>query len=275
MIRTPPCAFRISGGSLEASWRWPWAPRSRALSSPGKCMRSPMIHWRWGWSAWPRPRPSSGSRFTPGTSRTSWIAAGSRWSRWRCCWLSAAALAAASGLLLRHGRPAGWIRWTIYAVIVVCGAARSFLLPARNALGADLVPRPLYPSAVAWRTGIWQVAAVSGPALGGILYAWVGPTVSYAIAAVLMAVALGAVARIRVAPRTQPARPEPLLASVRGGPGVPADEADLPGRDHPGPAGGAVRRGGRDPARSSPSRSCGSARRGWAPCAPRPPSAPW
>ncbi len=130
---------------------------------------------------------------------------------------SAAALAAASGLLLRHGRPAGWIRWTIYAVIVVCGAARSFLLPARNALGADLVPRPLYPSAIAWRTGIWQVAAVSGPALGGILYAWVGPTISYAIAAVLMAVALSAVARIRVAPRTQPARPEPLLASVRAG----------------------------------------------------------
>ncbi|MES1166141.1 MAG: MFS transporter [Verrucomicrobiota bacterium] len=130
---------------------------------------------------------------------------------------SAAALAAASRLLLRHGHPAAWIRWTIYAVVVVCGAARSFLLPARNALGADLVPRPLYPSAVAWRTGIWQVAAVSGPALGGILYAWVGPTVSYAIAAVLMALALGAVARIRTAPRTTPARPEPLLASVRAG----------------------------------------------------------
>ena len=50
----------------------------------------------------------------------------------------------------------------IYAIIVVCGVARSFLLPARNALGADLVPRALFPSAVAWRTGIWQVAAVTG-----------------------------------------------------------------------------------------------------------------
>ncbi|HVT07283.1 MAG TPA: MFS transporter [Polyangia bacterium] len=130
---------------------------------------------------------------------------------------AAVALAAASGLLLGRGRPAAWIRWTIYAVIVVCGAARSFLLPARNALGADLVPRPLYPSAVAWRTGIWQVAAVSGPALGGILYAGVGPTASYAIASILMAVALSAVARIRVPPRPGPARAEPLLASVRAG----------------------------------------------------------
>ncbi|HXJ18833.1 MAG TPA: MFS transporter [Polyangia bacterium] len=131
--------------------------------------------------------------------------------------LSAVALAVGSRLFLRSGHPGAWIRWTIYAVIVVCGAARSFLLPARNALGADLVPRPLFPSAVAWRTGVWQVAAVSGPALGGLLYAWVGPTASYAIAAFLMAVAFVAIARIRGAPRPPAARGESLVASVRAG----------------------------------------------------------
>src|SRR5262245_26656000 len=68
-----------------------------------------------------------------------------------------------------------WIRSGIYAVIAVCGAARSFLLPARNALAAEVVPRPLFARAVAWRTGVWQVAAVTGPAVGGVLYAWVGP----------------------------------------------------------------------------------------------------
>ena len=130
---------------------------------------------------------------------------------------SAAALAVASRYFLRNAHPGAWIRWTIYAVIVVCGAARSFLLPARNALGADLVPRPLFPSAVAWRTGVWQVAAVSGPALGGLLYAWVGPTASYAIAALLMAVAFVAVACIRVAVRPPAARSESLVASVRAG----------------------------------------------------------
>ena len=131
--------------------------------------------------------------------------------------VAAAALAVASAVFLRQGRTGPWIRWTIYAVIVVCGAARSFLLPARNALGADLVPRPLYPSAVAWRTGIWQVAAVSGPALGGILYASVGPTTSYTIAALLMGVSLVAVALIQVPTRTTAARTEPLWASVRAG----------------------------------------------------------
>jgi MFS family permease len=131
--------------------------------------------------------------------------------------LCASTLAVTSWLFLARGQSGGWIRWTIYAVIVVCGAARSFLLPARNALGADLVPRPLFPSAVAWRTGIWQVAAVTGPALGGLLYAWVGATSSYAIAAGLMAISLVTVARIDAPVRQKVARAEPLVASVRAG----------------------------------------------------------
>lgn len=108
-------------------------------------------------------------------------------------------------------------RLGVYAIIVGCGVARSFLLPARNALSAEVVPRPLYASSVAWRTGIWQVAAVSGPAVGGVLYAWVGPTTSYLVAASLMAFAFGAVARVRVvAPRVRTARSN-LLSSVREG----------------------------------------------------------
>jgi MFS family permease len=134
--------------------------------------------------------------------------------------LCAVGLAVASALLFTpgRGRPGALIQGVIYAIIVVCGAARSFLLPARNALGADLVPRPLFPSAVAWRAGIWQVAAVSGPAIGGILYAAVGPTRSYAIAAALMAVSFVTVARIRAPARPPSARSDaPLIASVRQG----------------------------------------------------------
>ncbi|HVX95347.1 MAG TPA: MFS transporter [Polyangia bacterium] len=108
-------------------------------------------------------------------------------------------------------------RLGVYAIIVGCGVARSFLLPARNALASEVVPRPLYASSVAWRTGIWQVAAVSGPAVGGVLYAWVGPTASYLVAASLMAFAFGAVARVRVvAARARTVRSD-LLTSVREG----------------------------------------------------------
>jgi len=129
-------------------------------------------------------------------------------------------LAVASALLFApgRGRPGALIQGVIYAIIVVCGAARSFLLPARNALGADLVPRALFPSAVAWRAGTWQVAAVAGPALGGIFYAWVGPTRSYVIAGALMATSLVTVWRIRAPERPPSGRSEAaLVASVREG----------------------------------------------------------
>jgi MFS family permease len=131
----------------------------------------------------------------------------------------AAGLGVASVMFFDRGgpRPSVLIQAIIYGVIVVCGAARSFLLPARSALGADLVPRELFPSAVAWRTGTWQVAAVAGPALGGICYVAVGPTGSYGIAAALMAASLFTVARIRAPARPAPERSEALVASVREG----------------------------------------------------------
>jgi MFS family permease len=130
----------------------------------------------------------------------------------------AALLAALSFLVQARGAPAAWIHWGIYAVIVACGAARSFLLPARNALAAEVVPRHLQGRAVAWRSGVWQVAAVGGPALGGWLYAWLGPTGSYGVAAAMMAVGFTAVLRVEL-PRSLEARAATgsLLASVREG----------------------------------------------------------
>ena len=59
----------------------------------------------------------------------------------------------------------------IYSVIVVSGLARAFLQPARQALSAEFVPRHLFSNSITWRSGSWQLAAVLGPALGGVLYA--------------------------------------------------------------------------------------------------------
>jgi MFS family permease len=76
-----------------------------------------------------------------------------------------------------------------YAVIFVSGIARSFAQPARQAMGAELVDRSLYPNAVAWRSSTWQFAAVAGPALGGLIYGFASPRVAYIADALLMAVA--------------------------------------------------------------------------------------
>ena len=56
----------------------------------------------------------------------------------------------------------------IYGVVFVSGLARSFLQPARTALGAEIVPRETYTNAITWRSSLWQFAAVVGPAAGEV-----------------------------------------------------------------------------------------------------------
>jgi MFS family permease len=92
--------------------------------------------------------------------------------------------AAAVILLVYTLRPevlAGGRVWPIYAVVFVSGVARSFLQPARTALGAEIVPRETYANAVAWRSSLWQFGAVVGPALGGVLYGFSGALAAYAV----------------------------------------------------------------------------------------------
>jgi MFS family permease len=84
----------------------------------------------------------------------------------------------------------------IYTVVCVSGLARSFLQPARTALGAEIVPRETYTNAITWRSSLWQFAAVIGPAAGGMIYGFSGPRLAYIVESVLCAIALGLFARI-------------------------------------------------------------------------------
>jgi MFS family permease len=104
-----------------------------------------------------------------------------------------------------------------YSVILVSGIARSFLQPARQALGAEIVPRPLYPNAVAWRSSTWQTAAMMGPALGGLLYGFGSARVAYVVDAVLMIVALVSFASIAYERRPSIASEDSIAESLKVG----------------------------------------------------------
>jgi len=108
---------------------------------------------------------------------------------------------------------------TIYGVIAVTGVCRSFLQPARTILTAEIVPRDLLPAAVSWRSGLWQIAAVTGPALGGALYAGFGARVAYAVAAALLLGAVLAWLRMAAHPATMavPPRRAAMLNSLKEG----------------------------------------------------------
>jgi len=125
---------------------------------------------------------------------------------------------------LGHPAPIGTVPLTapvrvraIYSVIVVSGIARAFLQPARQALSAELVPRTLYSNAITWRSGSWQLAAVLGPALGGLLYAVGGITLSYAVDAVLMAFAVLVLIQVRHTSPPRERHNEPMRVAILGG----------------------------------------------------------
>lgn len=125
--------------------------------------------------------------------------------------LCSAALVALTSLgLIRAGTA-----WLVYAVIFVSGIARSYLQPTRTALAADLVPRELYINSITWRSSTWQTAAVLGPAVGGLLVAAGGPWLAYGVAAVLLALAWGALLRVSPQPQQHP-KPMPDGSGLAG-----------------------------------------------------------
>lgn len=107
--------------------------------------------------------------------------------------------------------------WPIYVVIFLSGIARSFLQPARSALGAELVPRDLYPNAVTWRSSTWQFATVVGPAIGGLVYGFGSAPAAYGVDAAIMAIAVVSLAAMRHSPRPTAASTESFLESLTTG----------------------------------------------------------
>lgn len=72
--------------------------------------------------------------------------------------------------------------WSLYAILTLDAIVGSLGRPARSALVPRIVPRELFPNAVAWNTSMFQLAGVVGPGVGGFIVATSIPA-AYAIAA--------------------------------------------------------------------------------------------
>ncbi|HEY4076419.1 MAG TPA: MFS transporter [Rhizomicrobium sp.] len=70
--------------------------------------------------------------------------------------------------------------WMFYAVLVLFGAARGFAGPSGSSLLPFLVPPERLSKSMAFSSSFFTAAVISGPALGGFLYA-LGPVPVYSI----------------------------------------------------------------------------------------------
>ncbi|MEQ8397011.1 MFS transporter [Thalassobaculum sp.] len=103
----------------------------------------------------------------------------------------------------------------ILAVLVLHGAARSFYHTASQAILPNLVPRTLFPSAIAYSSSASKAAQLLGPALGGLLIAWTGNGVYWTTLALF---ATAGVCAAAISARLKVQAREPFsLATVLGG----------------------------------------------------------
>jgi MFS family permease len=79
--------------------------------------------------------------------------------------------------------------WPVFAVLVLFGSARAFMMPASQAILMNLVPADSFSKAVALGSSGFQLAVIAGPALGGLLYLG-GPQTVYATVVLLLALAV-------------------------------------------------------------------------------------
>ena len=110
-----------------------------------------------------------------------------KWHRGRIFAVCMLVQAAVALLLVMTNHSSSTTRELILGLSVLLGVARAFQMPAQQALLPLLVPQALLQRAIALGSSGLQVAIISGPALGGLIYANGASTV-YACSGVMLLV---------------------------------------------------------------------------------------
>jgi len=119
--------------------------------------------------------------------------------------------AVAEGWLPFHGV------WPIYAAVAMTGMVRAFLSPIYNALFARVLERHQFARGAGLGSVVFQAGMVVGPALGGLLVAWGGKSLSYGVAVVAALAALGCLATLRVSEPVHSGPAAPIFKSIAEG----------------------------------------------------------
>ncbi|MDQ3019561.1 MAG: MFS transporter [Bacteroidota bacterium] len=88
----------------------------------------------------------------------------------------------------------------MYSAIFISGIGRGFSAPSFFAFVSQLVPKETLPNAVTWNTTSWQTGAVSGPAIGGLLYGFIGPANTYVTILIFWIISIFLILPIRKKP---------------------------------------------------------------------------
>jgi MFS family permease len=105
----------------------------------------------------------------------------------------------------------------IYLVVMISGVSRAFLYPSIIAMMSQLIPRSLYTNASTWNSTMWHIAAITGPALGGLIYGFFGVRVAYLSVLFFLLLALTLLGFVKSRPMTQFVAGETLYQRLSSG----------------------------------------------------------
>ncbi len=74
----------------------------------------------------------------------------------------------------------------LFVGVFISGIARSFVQPASFALNGKIVPRAQMPAASSWLISAFQIGAVTGPAIAGLVYGGYGARTAWIVVTTLM-----------------------------------------------------------------------------------------
>jgi MFS family permease len=130
------------------------------------------------------------------------------------------------GFLLIAGEiitvPGGNILPYMFAGVFISGLARSFIMPSSFSLLAKIVKRKEMPAASAWLGSGFQIAAIGGPAIAGIIYGGFGPRAAWIVSFTMMLCAFVLMAAIKTRTHNRgdnhkQTKREPAVKSIKEG----------------------------------------------------------
>jgi MFS family permease len=92
------------------------------------------------------------------------------------------------------------IAWSIYGLVFGTGAVRAFAGSAFNSFMVQLIPSEKMVKAISINSMVWLVAAVTGPAVAGILIGYTNITVAFSLVCGLVAIAFFIFQKIKAKP---------------------------------------------------------------------------
>ena len=107
--------------------------------------------------------------------------------------------------------------WPVFAVLVLYGSARAFMMPATQAVLVNLVPAESFSKAVALSSSSFHIAVILGPTLGGLLYL-AGPKAVYLVSSSLLVASVTLMCLTKAAPQAthkEPATWHSVLEGLR------------------------------------------------------------